>query len=117
SLRGPSTDGYSCGTNRYPPDEKGADDNRDWGSNVDSFGTWRDLEGRLVRGVDDFDEAYPAPYTNHLVRLAASVKVAIDLELLEIRLRDACDILIENYRSETAPRRIAHHARRTRTAS
>jgi len=84
---------------------------------VDSFGTWRDLEGRLVRGVDDFDEAYPAPYTNHLVRLAASVKVAIDLELLEIRLRDACDILIENYRSETAPRRIAHHARRTRTAS
>lgn len=41
---------------------------------VDSFGTWRDFEGRLCWGVDDFDEAWPLPYTNDLVRLAASVK-------------------------------------------
>ena len=31
---------------------------------VNSFGTWRDAEGRLCWGVDDFDEAYPLPYTN-----------------------------------------------------
>jgi len=39
---------------------------------VNSFGTWRDSEGRLAWGVDDFDDAYPLPYTSDLVRLAAS---------------------------------------------
>ena len=28
---------------------------------VNSFGTWRDSEGRLCWGVDDFDESYPLP--------------------------------------------------------
>ena len=28
---------------------------------VNSFGTWRDAEGRLCWGVDDFDESYPLP--------------------------------------------------------
>src|SRR5580698_3129974 len=41
---------------------------------INSFGTWRDAEGRLCWGVDDFDEAYPLAYTNDLVRLAASLK-------------------------------------------
>src|SRR5258708_13002113 len=36
---------------------------------VDNFGTWRDLEGRLVWGVNDFDEAWPAAYASDLVRL------------------------------------------------
>ena len=31
---------------------------------VENFGTWRDQEGRLIWGVNDFDEAYPMPYTN-----------------------------------------------------
>src|SRR5262245_41565024 len=35
---------------------------------VGSFGTWRDNEGRLCWGIDDFDEAYSLPYTNDLVR-------------------------------------------------
>ena len=35
---------------------------------VGSFGTWRDTEGRLSWGIDDFDESYPLPYTNDLVR-------------------------------------------------
>lgn len=43
---------------------------------IDSFGTWRDAEGRLCWGVDDFDKSWPLPYTNDLVRLAASVKIA-----------------------------------------
>lgn len=41
---------------------------------VGSFGTWRDAEGRLCWGVDDFDEAYPLPYTNDLVRLGTPPK-------------------------------------------
>jgi uncharacterized protein (DUF2252 family) len=47
---------------------------------VNSFGTWRDAEGRLCWGVDDFDEAYSLPYTNDIVRLAASLKIVIDAD-------------------------------------
>src|ERR1700689_211281 len=43
---------------------------------VGSFGTWRDSEGRMSWGVDDFDESYPMAYTNDLVRLATSIKLA-----------------------------------------
>jgi uncharacterized protein (DUF2252 family) len=65
---------------------------------VDSFGTWRDLEGRLVWGIDDFDEAHPLPYTNDLVRLGASVKIAIDSDLLKIHPSDACEAILDAYR-------------------
>jgi hypothetical protein len=47
--------------------------------------------------VDDFDEAYPLPYTNDLVRLAASLKIMIDADGLSIRLRDGCDAILEGY--------------------
>ncbi|MGA7764107.1 MAG: DUF2252 family protein, partial [Candidatus Binataceae bacterium] len=65
---------------------------------VDSFGTWRDTEGRLAWGVDDFDESYPMSYTNDLVRLAASVKIAIDSETLAIGLKKACEVILNGYR-------------------
>lgn len=39
---------------------------------LENFGTWRDAEGRLVFGVNDFDEAAEMPYALDLVRLAAS---------------------------------------------
>ena len=45
---------------------------------VENFGTWRDIEGRLVWGVNDFDEAAELPFTNDLVRLAASALLAIE---------------------------------------
>ena len=64
---------------------------------VGSFGTWRDSEGRLCWGVDDFDEAYPLAYTNDLVRLAASVKMASDSGGLEIKLKDGCDAILQGY--------------------
>jgi hypothetical protein len=64
---------------------------------VDSFGTWRDIEGRLCWGVDDFDDAYPLPYTNDLVRLGTSLKLAIDVGTSTITLRDGCDALLERY--------------------
>jgi uncharacterized protein (DUF2252 family) len=64
---------------------------------VGSFGTWRDGEGRLSWGVDDFDESYPLPYTNDLVRLAASVKIVIDSENLTIGFKEGCSAILEGY--------------------
>jgi hypothetical protein len=43
---------------------------------VENFGTWRDVEGRLIWGINDFDEAWRLPYTNDLIRLAASAILA-----------------------------------------
>lgn len=64
---------------------------------VNSFGTWRDSEGRLAWGIDDFDEAYPLPYTNDLIRLAASVKIVNDSGHLTSGVKDGCDIILEGY--------------------
>jgi len=43
---------------------------------VENFGTWRDVEGRLIWGINDFDEAWALPYTHDLVRLATSALLA-----------------------------------------
>jgi len=43
---------------------------------VENYGTWRDAEGRLVWGINDFDEAADIPYPFDLVRLATSVRLA-----------------------------------------
>jgi Uncharacterized protein conserved in bacteria (DUF2252) len=64
---------------------------------VGSFGTWRDTEGRLCWGVDDFDESYPLPYTNDLVRLAASVKIVIDSENLTVGFKEGCSAILKGY--------------------
>jgi hypothetical protein len=64
---------------------------------VNSFGTWRDVEGRLCWGVDDFDEAFRLHYTNDLVRLAASMKIVIDAEGLSIKVKAGCDAILEGY--------------------
>jgi len=65
---------------------------------VENFGTWRDIEGRLVWGINDFDEVCPMPYTIDLVRLAASAHLAIKADHLTIRLQDACDSILSGYR-------------------
>src|SRR5215217_9326402 len=39
---------------------------------AENFGTWRDAEGRLIWGVNDFDDAARMPYALDLVRLATS---------------------------------------------
>jgi hypothetical protein len=64
---------------------------------VNSFGTWRDSEGRMAWGVDDFDDSYPLPYTNDLVRLAASVKLEIELGDLSVSLKDGCALILKGY--------------------
>jgi len=80
---------------------------------VNSFGTWRDSEGRLAWGIDDFDDSYPLPYTNDLVRLAASVKIVKDLGNLTTGLKESCDIILQAYgaalRSGGHPLVLAEH--------
>lgn len=65
---------------------------------VDNFGTWRDQEGRLVWGVNDFDEAYPLAYTVDLVRLAVSARLAIGMARLRISPRRSCEAILDGYR-------------------
>jgi hypothetical protein len=43
---------------------------------VENFGTWRDTEGRLVWGVNDFDEVARMPFAVDLVRLVTSAILA-----------------------------------------
>ncbi|HTS19465.1 MAG TPA: DUF2252 family protein [Verrucomicrobiae bacterium] len=64
---------------------------------VENFGTWRDLEGRLVWGINDFDEAMFMPYTIDLVRLATSARLAIQADHLSLAFRTACDSVLEGY--------------------
>lgn len=64
---------------------------------VENFGTWRDQEGRLIWGVNDFDEAFPLPYAQDLIRLAASAHLAIQHESLSLTRQDACDAILQGY--------------------
>src|SRR6202165_3610243 len=64
---------------------------------VENFGTWRDQEGRLVWGINDFDEAFDLPYTNDLVRLAVSAHLAISSDHFVIRPADACEAILKGY--------------------
>jgi hypothetical protein len=65
---------------------------------VENFGTWRDSEGRLIWGVNDFDEAYPLSYANDLVRLAVSAHLAVAAGHLPLKRKDICDAILEGYR-------------------
>ncbi len=82
---------------------------------IDNFGTWRDLEGRLIWGVNDFDEAWPVAYTVDLVRLLASCYLAIEEEHLSLTRKKANQALEEGYRDSIAkggnPFVLAEHHR------
>ncbi|HKW73555.1 MAG TPA: DUF2252 family protein [Candidatus Dormibacteraeota bacterium] len=64
---------------------------------VENFGTWRDIEGRLVWGVNDFDEAANLPFTLDLVRLATSAGLAAAEGHLTINLKEACAAILGGY--------------------
>jgi hypothetical protein len=64
---------------------------------VENFGTWRDAEGRLIWGINDFDETWQLPYTNDLVRLAASARIAVSENHLPLDLKAAADAILEGY--------------------
>ena len=65
---------------------------------IENFGTWRDQEGRLIWGVNDLDEAWPAPYTLDLLRLTTSAYLAIWAEHLSFTRREAAEAIEEGYR-------------------
>jgi hypothetical protein len=65
---------------------------------VENFGTWRDVEGRLIWGINDFDEAAWLPYTCDLVRLATSAHLAIAAEHLDISRIRASKAILAGYR-------------------
>ncbi len=60
---------------------------------VENFGTWRDIEGRLIWGVNDFDEASELPYTNDLIRLATSALLS-----KIVSGREGLDQIVKGYR-------------------
>jgi len=66
---------------------------------VENFGTWRDTEGRLVWGINDFDEASPLPFTNDLVRLATSARLAVAHGRLGSRVDDLIAEMLKGYRA------------------
>jgi hypothetical protein len=61
---------------------------------VENFGTWRDKDGRLVWGINDFDEVWRLPYTNDLVRLATSALLAN----LDSDVKQGLDAVLKGYR-------------------
>lgn len=65
---------------------------------VENFGLWRDAEGRLVWGINDVDEAHPAPYASDLVRLAVSAMLAAQEGTVSLENRDICEAIVEGYR-------------------
>jgi uncharacterized protein (DUF2252 family) len=69
---------------------------------VENFGTWHDIEGRLVWGINDFDEAAVLPYTVDLVRLATSAIFAIEAGHLVLKPKDACEAILEGYANSLA---------------
>jgi hypothetical protein len=64
---------------------------------VENFGTWRDLEGRLIWGINDFDEACRMPYTVDLVRLATSAYLAGEAQHLSIQAGTASKVILAGY--------------------
>jgi len=64
---------------------------------VENFGTWRDTEGRLVWGVNDFDEVARMPYAIDLVRLVTSAILAKRENGLAIDLSDAATAVLDGY--------------------
>lgn len=82
---------------------------------VENFGTWRDIEGRLIWGVNDFDEVWPAAYTVDLVRLVTSAYLAIHAEHLALSRKEVFRAVEQGYRDclakGGAPFILAEHHR------
>jgi hypothetical protein len=65
---------------------------------IENFGTWRDSEGRLIWGVNDFDEACYLPYPVDLVRLATSALLAVDAGTpFRVPANRVCMMILKGY--------------------
>ena len=62
---------------------------------VENFGTWRDVDGRLIWGVNDFDEAAEMPFAVDLVRLATSALLGRDDD--RAALAGLCNAMLKGY--------------------
>jgi len=62
---------------------------------LENFGTWRDQEGRLIWGVNDYDEAAEMPYILDLIRLATSAVLASSVSRLS--LKAICASVLDGY--------------------
>jgi hypothetical protein len=71
-------------------------------THLENFGTWRDVDGRLVWGANDFDDAAVMPWPLDLIRLAASALLAGSSSAGEV-----CGAIWEGYRAGLdAPRPV-----------
>ena len=66
---------------------------------VENFGVWRDSRGRLIWGVNDFDDACELPFTSDLVRLATSAMLAAGAAKIETTADRVCALVLEGYRA------------------
>jgi hypothetical protein len=66
---------------------------------VENFGTWRDADGRLVWGTNDFDEAAELPFTLDLTRLAVSAILASEHHGFGATRSQIAHALLDGYRS------------------
>ncbi|WP_298959508.1 DUF2252 family protein [uncultured Methylobacterium sp.] len=65
---------------------------------LENFGTWRDADGRLAWGVNDFDEATTLPFTSDLVRLAVSAALEVHRAPgFHLGAAECADTLLEGY--------------------
>lgn len=64
-------------------------------THLENFGTWRDIEGRLVWGANDFDEAAVMPYPLDIIRLAASALLARGASAPSVAA--ICDPILDGY--------------------
>src|SRR6185437_9113864 len=69
---------------------------------VENFGTWRDTEGRLIWGVNDFDEVARMPYAIDLVRLVTSAMFANRENGLSIDDSAAATAVLQGYSESLA---------------
>lgn len=77
---------------------------------IENFGTWRDAEGRLVWGINDFDEAARMPYAFDLVRLVTSARLAPGMRIPAASIAQA---VLAGYRrglAEPRPTLLDEHA-------
>jgi len=63
---------------------------------LENYGTWRDVDGRVVWGINDFDEAAEMPYVLDLVRLCASALLGRGRR--RITDEEICATILRGYR-------------------
>lgn len=62
---------------------------------LENFGTWRDQEGRVVWGVNDYDEAAEMPYLLDVVRLATSAVLGSTRD--QLSRKTICTSILDGY--------------------